>query len=507
MFIKVNSATHSGLRSTGVEVEINISKKGLPKFEIVGLPAKSVDESAERVRTAINNSGINLPARRIVINLAPADIPKEGSFYDLPIGVGIIALLNEFEIPDRSLFFGELSLDGSLRHTKGALLFSLFARQAGFENLFLPKSCANEAAIIKGVNVYPVESLEQMTGFLAGNLKIEKKEYQQDISKAISPEFDMKEVLGQEQAKRAAEIAAAGAHNMFMMGSPGCGKTMIARALPGILPSLNEEESLEVTKIYSVTGKIPPGGSLIKTRPFRSPHHSISSVGLIGGGTRPQPGEVTLAHRGVLFLDEFNEFPRKALESLRQPMEDGNLTIARSRERATYPAKFMLVAASNPCPCGYLEHPEKECRCTQRQIKRYRGRISGPVLDRIDIQIKVPYVNIRKVSQQKKKSNLESSKSIRERVVKARKVQKQRFKNEDIFTNSEMKNKQIERYCSLSNKAEQILIQASNKYGLSARSYFRVIKVARTIADLESSKEIKLPHITEALQYRVSMNE
>ena len=365
MLIKVSSALNSGLQTIGVDVEVNLANRGLPAFEIVGLPNKAVDESKERVKTAIVNSNIEFPTKRITVNLAPADVPKEGSFYDLPIATGILASITSCELPKKSLFFGELSLDGTLRHTKGALLLSLFAKERGIKSIFVPKSSANEAAIIKGVNVYPIESLNQLLAYLSGQMPLEPVKYRQiKNDKAIGEaEFDMAEILGQEQAKRAMEISATGGHNFFMVGSPGSGKTMLARALPGILPSLSERESLEVTKIYSASGRIPPEGSIIKIRPFRAPHHTISRVGLIGGGSRPQPGEISLAHRGVLFLDEFNEFPRGVLEALRQPMEDGHLTISRSRERVCYPSRFMLVASANPCPCETQQQPIQMSMC------------------------------------------------------------------------------------------------------------------------------------------------
>ena len=513
MLIKVCSASNSGLETIGVDVEVNLANRGLPAFEIVGLPSKAVDESRERVKTAIVNSNIEFPTKRITVNLAPADLPKEGSFYDLPIATGVLASIMNCELPKKSLFFGELSLDGTLRHTKGALLLSLFAKEKGIKNIFVPKASANEAAIIKGVRVYPIESINQLLAYLLGQIPLEPAKYREVKSEVVHAEFDMAEILGQEQAKRAMEISAAGGHNFFMVGSPGSGKTMLARALPGILPILVERESLEVTKIYSASGRIPPEGSLIKIRPFRAPHHTISQVGLIGGGSRPQPGEISLAHRGVLFLDEFNEFPRGVLEALRQPMEDGHLTISRSRERVRYPSRFILVASANPCPCGYLYHPKKSCTCTQREIEKYKKRVSGPLLDRIDLYIEVPVVDIKELSEGRggacprpnKRATARvapTSAEIRARVEKAREMQKNRFKEKEIYTNAEMKNAHIKKYCYLSKEVKQLLLQAGMAFQLSARSYFKMIKVARTIADLEDSEDIRVSHMAEALQYR-----
>ena len=504
MLIKVPSVAHLGLETIKVDIEINLANKGLPGFEIVGLADKAVGESKERVRTAIVSSGIDFPAKKITINMAPADVPKEGSMYDLPIALGILSSVLDFPIPEKSLFLGELSFDGSLRHTKGAFLMALFAKEFGFTNLFVPKDSANEAAAIKGIKVYPVENLTQICKHFLKQEEILPVLYEQKKENIATPvEFDMKEVLGQEQAKRAMEISAAGGHNIIMIGSPGSGKTMLARALPGILPPLNEAESLEVTKIFSAAGGIPPGGSLIINRQFRAPHHTASLAGLVGGGSKPQPGEISLAHRGVLFLDEFNEFPRSIMEAMRQPLEDGCLTISRAKQRVIYPADFMLVASANPCPCGYAMHPKKTCTCSQNQISKYQKRISGPILDRIDLHISVMPVDTTEFSDNQKNSEfLEPSEKIKHRVVQARQKQQARFADEVIHSNSQMKNSHVKKYCKLLPEVEAILRQASLKFQLSARSYMKMIKVARTIADLDNSDEISINHMAEALQYK-----
>lgn len=510
MLTKILSAAHFGLNTIPIEVEVEVSKTGFPTFNIIGLPNKEVEEAKERVKTALTNSGFPFPTAKIIVNLAPADIPKEGSHYDLPISVGILAFLEVIkEIPKNSFFYGELSLDGSLRHSKGVFLLAVAAKQLKIENLFVPASCANEAAVVDQISVYPIENLRQLVLHLSGASPLKKAKKPKISYQEPQVEFDFGEILGQQQAKRALEIAAAGAHNIFLQGPPGAGKTMLAKALPGILPPLNEQERLEVTKIYSLTGNIPPGGSLITTRPFRVVHHSCSRVGLIGGGSQPHPGEISLAHHGVLFLDELPEFPRSTLEALRQPMEDGVVTVSREAGSSKFPAKFMLVAAANPCPCGFLGDSQRECQCTPRQINRYQAKLSGPLMDRIDLHLNVPAVQPEKLNifNTNNIPKNESSKEIRMRVVEARKIQNKRLANYGLQTNSQMRNQEVKKFCQLESQAEMLLKQAVANFHLSARTYFRLIKVSRTIADLAGQKNITASHIAEALQYRIRVQE
>ncbi|MBI4033208.1 MAG: YifB family Mg chelatase-like AAA ATPase [Candidatus Blackburnbacteria bacterium] len=512
MLAKVFSGATVGLSGVPIEVEVDIASQGLPAFNIVGLPDKAVEEAKERVHSAIKNSGADFPPRRITVNLAPADLPKEGPSFDLPMAIGILLASEQLsptseQVPSqdlsKKLFLGELSLDGSLRHTAGILPMAILAREKGFDSIFLPKINSEEASVVKGIKVYPLENLIQLFRHLSGveEVSAAKTIPFRSLLEGTPSEFDFGEVQGQEHAKRALEIAAAGGHNVFMKGVPGAGKTMLARALPGILPALTEEEALEVTKIYSITGNLTPGQSVVRHRPFRSPHHTTSRIGLIGGGTKPMPGEISLAHRGILFLDEFPEFPRHVLEALRQPMEDGVVTISRAAGTVSYPAQFTLVSASNPCPCGYYGSTTKPCKCLPGQISRYQKRISGPILDRIDIHLDIPEVKVEKLVGSL--SGSEKSKAIQKRVQKAREIQLRRFKeNKLVKSNSEMTTRLVKELCRLSQESEGLMRQAVSGMGLSARSYYKVIKVARTIADLEGVRDITASHISEALQYR-----
>ncbi len=503
MLSKVLSASVVGIDAYKVEVEVDISSRGLPHFSMVGLPDAAVKESRDRVRASLKNIGFNFPLKQITVNLAPADLKKEGSAFDLPMAVGIIASegLIEQEALNGYVFTGELSLDGRIKPVRGALSMALMVRDAGFRGLILPVENAPEAAVVSGVNVYGIRSLPEVVGFLKSENPL--LPFVTDVVETMKThslyEDDFSEVKGQEHAKRAIEIAAAGGHNVLMVGPPGSGKTMLSKRFPTILPNMTFDEALETTRIHSIAGMLKDDQPLLATRPFRAPHHTISDVALIGGGQTPKPGEVSLAHNGVLFLDEIPEFKRNVLEVLRQPLENGEVTVSRAVASITYPASFMLVSAMNPCPCGYLSDPRHQCTCTPGQIYRYRRRVSGPLLDRIDIHIEVPAVPYKELSTEYAG---ETSEVIRQRVVAARGVQLERFRSDRIYCNGQMKTRHIKKYCKLKDDAQNLLETAMQKLALSARAYTRILKLSRTIADLESSAEIHSHHISEAIQYR-----
>jgi magnesium chelatase family protein len=503
MLSRVQSASTLGLNGQKIEIEVDMTQ-GLPGITIVGLPDTAINEAKERIRLGLKNSGIILPQKRFVLNLAPAEVKKIGTAYDLPMAIAILKALELIQFPEKDyIILGELGLDGSIRAVQGILPITVYAKEQGISNLIIPSNNAKEASLVEGVNILAINHIQEVLDHFDTKVSttITPTESYNFVPTFHTSDIDMAYIRGQKLAKRALEIAAAGAHNVLMTGPPGAGKTLLSRTIPTILPVMDREEVLEVSQLYSIAGSLNSEQPLILNRPFRAPHHTASSISLIGGGSFPKPGEISLAHRGVLYMDEFPEFPRLVLESLRQPLEDRIITISRAQGSLTFPADFMLIASQNPCPCGYLTDNDRECICSQAQIVRYQQKISGPLLDRIDMIINIEKVKTEELIQPSEVLE-ESSETIRQRVEGAREIQRQRFQDLGIKTNSSMNIKQIQNICILDKQSQQLLSQAVSKMNLSARAYNRILKISRTIADLSNSKDIQINHIAESLQYR-----